>query len=181
MLERDLAQRAGLGWFGKNSMIINREFGSYQLIGSLLLNKKLELATKDIETDHCGTCTRCIDACPTNAIHQTERTVFSDRCISTFTIEMFKEVEPPKGYAKNSHEVFGCDICQEVCPWNRKPLKNIESIQESRLVNFFNRDLNLIISELEKMSNKGFKTFFKGTSFERVGKRGLIKNLRPYL
>ncbi len=181
VLERDLAQRAGLGWFGKNSMLINKSFGSYQLIGSLLLNQKLEVASREIEVDHCGNCTRCIDACPTKAILPGRRTIDSSLCISTFTIETFKDEAAPAGYPVESQEVFGCDICQEVCPWNRKPLSVTSPLQESKLVSFFNRDLNLIIQDIESMSNKGFKTFFKHTSFERVGKRGLLKNLRPYL
>jgi epoxyqueuosine reductase len=181
VLERDLAQRAGLGWFGKNSMIISREFGSYNLIGSLLLNQKFELEQKEIEADHCGTCTRCIDACPTKAIIPGSRTIDSNLCISTFTIELFKDAEPPTGYPVESQEVFGCDICQEVCPWNIKTLKGVEELGESKLVEFFNRDLKDICSEIELMSNKQFKTFFKDTSFERVGKKGLLKNLKYYL
>ncbi len=181
VLERDLAYRAGLGWFGKNSMIINREFGSYNLIGSLLLNKKLHLNKNQLETDHCGTCTRCIDACPTNAILTDQRTIDSNKCISTFTIEMFKDTLPPKGYPVETQEVFGCDICQEVCPWNIKSLKNVEEAEESKLVQFFNRDLKDICTDIELMSNKQFKTFFRHTSFERVGKKGLLKNLKYYL
>lgn len=181
VLERDLAWRSGLGWFGKNSMIINREYGSYNLIGSLLINTKLELKTTEVEPDHCGSCTRCIDACPTDAILPGQRTIDSKRCISTFTIELFKDATPPSGYPVETNEIFGCDICQEVCPWNNRSLKKIENIPESKLITFFNRDLESICSEIEAMSNKQFKTFFKQTSFERVGKRGLLKNLKYYL
>lgn len=183
VLERDLAFRSGLGWFGKNSMLINKEHGSYTLIGSLLLNQKLDIQTSNLEVDHCGNCTRCIDACPTNAIDPVKRTVNANHCISTFTIEMFKDVPPPKGYPVESQEVFGCDICQEVCPWNNKPLKkiNADHFEESDLVAFFNRELDPIIYDVEQMSNRQFKEFFKRTSFERVGKRGLLKNLKHYL
>lgn len=181
VLERDLAQRAGLGWFGKNSMIINREFGSYNLIGSLLLNQRFDISEQEVEPDHCGNCTRCLDACPTNAIIPGERTIDSNLCISTFTIELFKDATPPSGYPVASQEIFGCDICQEVCPWNIKSLKGVEELGESKLVDFFNRDLLEICNEIEKMSNKQFKIFFKNTSFERVGKKGLLKNLRYYL
>lgn len=180
VLERDLAYRSGLGWFGKNSMLISREFGSYTLIGSLLLNKKIDLTFRDLEPDHCGSCTRCIDACPTKAIYEDARVIDSNKCISTFTIETFRDEKPPQGYPVESHEVFGCDICQEVCPWNNKPLNNAQAAPESSLINFFNRDLDLIILDIEQMSNKGFKIFFKNTSFERVGKRGLLKNLKHY-
>ena len=181
VLERDLAERAGLGWFGKNSMIISQEFGSYHLIGSLLLNQKLELQTKNQIVDHCGTCTRCIDACPTDAIIPGKRTLDASKCISTFTIELFKDSTPPAGYPANSQEVFGCDICQEVCPWNNKPLNLIKSSDKSLLVDFFNRDLNVICDDINKMSNREFKLFFQNTSFERVGKQGLLKNLKYYL
>ena len=183
VLERDFAYQAGLGWFGKNSMLINRKHGSYQLIGSLLLNKKLNLKSKNLEVDHCGNCTRCIDACPTSAILKGTRTLDAKKCISTFTIETFKDEEPPKGYPSQNHEVFGCDICQEVCPWNGKPLEKVEpnSLNSNLLVNFFNRDLKIIMEDLEVMSNKGFKTKFKNTSLERLGKKGLLKNLKYYL
>jgi epoxyqueuosine reductase len=181
VLERDLAFRSGLGWFGKNSMLINKKHGSYTLIGSLLINQKLNLELPRIDTDHCGNCTRCIDACPTKAIETNARRIDSAKCISTFTIETFKDVEPPSGYPTETQEIFGCDICQEVCPWNSKPLKNSELGESNDLIDFFNRDLNLIISDIEEMSNKQFKTFFKRTSFERGGKRGLLKNLKHYL
>lgn len=181
VLERDLAYRSGLGWFGKNSMLIQRALGSYNIIGSLLINQKLALKKPKLELDHCGHCTRCIDACPTKAISLKERTINSAKCISCFTIETFKDSSPPLGYPSASHDVFGCDICQEVCPWNSKTLSLVSEIQGSELVDFFNRSLGDIYSDIESMSNKGFKTFFKQTSFERVGKKGLLKNLKYYL
>ena len=180
VLERDLAYRAGLGWFGKNSMLINKEFGSYQLIGSLILNKELGLTLKEIETDHCGTCTRCIDACPTNAILD-NTTIDASKCISTFTIETFKDESPPKGYPTKTNEVFGCDICQQVCPWNTKPLSKVESLLTSKWYDFFNRSFDKIYKEISEMSNNEFKKFFKGSSFERGGKRALLKNLKLFI
>ena len=181
VLERDLAQRSGLGWFGKNSMLISQEFGSYNLIGSLLLNKKFDFKTPSIVVDHCGNCTKCISACPTNAIMGDQRTVDSSKCISTYTIELFKDATPPEGYPTDSNEVFGCDICQEVCPWNDKPMQRADGIDQSNLIEFFNRDLVEIIKELEVMSNRQYKILFTKTSFERVGKQGLVKNLKYYL
>lgn len=174
VLERDLAYRAGLGWFGKNTMLLNRKFGSYFLIGSLILKEKLEFNKPSIEADHCGSCTRCIDACPTNALK--ERELDSQKCISTFTIETFKEEMPPLGYPTQTNEVFGCDICQEVCPWVNKTLGK-ESIEKSWLVDFFNRSQNEIKEEVEALSNKQFKEKFRRTSLERLGKKGLLKNL----
>lgn len=182
VLERDFAQQVGLGWFGKNSMLINREYGSFNLIGTLIFNQKLKLDQKEIETDHCGQCTRCLDACPTNAIEKDSRTLIAKRCISTYTIELFKEAEPPKGYPTQSNEVFGCDICQDVCPWNTKPLERSEEyiFRQDSIVHFFNRNKEDILKDLEAMSNNDFKKFFKHTSFQRVSKKGLIKNLNKY-
>ena len=172
VLERDLAYRSGLGWFGKNSMLINKKHGSFFLIASLLLPKKLSLQEKIVlETDHCGTCTRCIDTCPTEAI-ASNRTIISEKCISTFTIEMFKEAKPPKGYPSERGEIFGCDICQDVCPWNRRPLLNATSDQEVPFEKTFSQ------VDLELMSNREFRRVFKGTSLERTGRVGLLKNIK---
>jgi epoxyqueuosine reductase len=181
VLERDLAQRSGLGWFGKNSMLINQEFGSYNLIGSLLLTQKILVTKASLEVDHCGSCNRCILACPTNAILDENRSIDASKCISNFTIELFKDEAPPVGYPANSHEIFGCDICQEVCPWNDKSLKKVTDLPESKMVDFFNRELKDIYQNIEVMSNREYKEFFKHTSFERTGKKGFLKNLKYYL
>lgn len=182
VLERDLAKRAGLGWIGKNSMLINRSYGSYFLIASLLLDQKLEIVRKQIEVDHCGNCTKCIDACPTSCILD-NRTIDAGKCISTFTIEMFKDCEPPTGF-NDSEYFFGCDICQDVCPWNNKPLLEAEILDyKTERQNFFNdfflsQDKDKIIEKLEMMSNREFQRVFKGTSLFRTGRIGLIKNLK---
>jgi len=183
ILERDLAYRAGLGWFGKNSMLISREHGSYFLIGSLLLNQKLNIESKEVSPDHCGKCSLCIDACPTLAIDPTSRTIKADLCLSTFTIEVMKEAAPPPGYEKSRGEIFGCDICQDVCPWNKKLLKTKDikefmSVRSLRFIEWLQRDPQLIINELDMMSKRGVKKFFQGTVFERPGKIGWIKNLK---
>lgn len=172
VLERDLAQRAGLGWFGKNSMLINKSHGSYFLISSIFLDQKLNLKNKEIEADHCGSCTRCIDACPTEAIIE-NRQIDAARCISTFTIEQFKDdVVPPDGYPTPRGEIFGCDICQDVCPWNSKPLlrSKVGSYVEFEKI-FQNLDL-------KNISNREFKRVFKGTSLERTGRVGIMKNIK---
>ena len=171
VLERDLAFRAGLGWFGKNSMLINQKKGSFFLISSILLDQELNLSTKTLETDHCGNCTRCIVACPTDAI-VSDRVIDANKCISTFTIETFKEAEPPKGYPTARGEIFGCDICQEVCPWNSKPLLN--SVSDNKEVHFEEIFQN---TDLNQISNREFKRIFKGTSLERTGRVGLLKNI----
>lgn len=176
VLERDLAYRSGLGWFGKNSMLISQKEGSYTIIGSLILNKRLDITNRSIEIDHCGNCTLCIDQCPTSAIIG-NKVVDASKCISTYTIELFKEAQPPKGYPTKSSEIYGCDICQEVCPWNNRPLKNAKEVKVPEIFEFFNKDNKEIIQELEGMSNREFRRKFKMTPLERTGRLGLIKNL----
>lgn len=178
VLERDLAYKAGLGWFGKNTMLISRKHGSYFLIGSILLSTKLELESNiHIEADHCGNCTKCIDACPTDAIID-NKVLDASRCISTFTIEEFKPAPSPQGFEKVENIIFGCDICQEVCPWNNKPLqKSIPSSEKVEWMKFFNDELEVLIEKLNQMSNREYKRFFKGTPLERTGRVGMLKNL----
>jgi epoxyqueuosine reductase len=182
VLERDLALRAGLGWIGKNSMLINQKHGSYFIIASLFLDIKLPMVSNNIETDHCGTCTKCIDACPTDCILD-NKTIDASRCISTFTIEMFKDCEAPKGF-DSSQYFFGCDICQDVCPWNNKPLEEVKLLENSRERQqffsefFLKKNKKEIILKLESMSNREYQRVFKGTSFQRTGRLGLLKNLK---
>lgn len=190
VLDRDLAFRSGLGWYGKNSMLINRKEGSFTIIASLLLNIKLELPTKPLESDHCGQCTRCIEACPTQAIDPLTRTIVAQDCISTFTIEEFKlDTHPSEKMNLSSGFIFGCDICQDVCPWNTRidrTLKNKEPIKlnssQNKIIDFFLKTKATdIFNKIFSMSNKQFKTIFSNTSFERSGKNGLLKNLKLYL
>ncbi len=180
VLERDLAYKTGLGWFGKNSMIINKEHGSYFFIASILVNKKLEIKNiNKLETDHCGTCTNCIDDCPTLAIDPNTRTIITDKCISTYTIELFKdETSPPKGYENQSY-VFGCDICQEVCPWNTKPITNAKEINlDKKIHHQLNQTANLEnIDQLKNESNRSFRKIFEFSPISRTGKIGFLKNI----
>jgi epoxyqueuosine reductase len=187
ILERDLAFRAGLGWFGKNSMLIHQKEGSYFIIGSLLLNQKLKFETSKADVDHCGQCTACIDACPTKAIDGETRTVIASQCISTYTIEIFKDAEAPKGFEKSRGEFFGCDICQDVCPWNRKPLARVIGTLKlpERLAFlrdwFFDLPIRDLVKIIEAESNRGFKKKLLGTPFDRPGKEGWLKNLKSIL
>jgi epoxyqueuosine reductase len=185
VLERDLAYRAGLGWFGKNSMLINQKYGSYFMIGSLLLNQKLPLSQNKVDMDHCGQCTACADACPTDAIDLETRTLTANKCISTFTIEIFKDATPPEGFEKSRGEFFGCDICQDVCPWNKKTLKEVPpkfSIKpELKFLEewFYQKSKNELTEVIEADSNRGLRKKLAGTAFDRPGKKGWLKNLRP--
>ena len=189
VLERDLAKRAGLGWFGKNSMLINRNHGSFFIIGSLLLDKKLDLKERTYEVDHCGQCTRCIDACPTEAIDAETRTIIAKDCISTFTIEQFKlETIPSEKMNLKEGTLFGCDICQDVCPWNKRVDRQEKFSKMSwnqnhkKILDFFLlRPIPEVHQSLESMSGKEFERVFDKTSFARSGRRGLLKNIRLYL
>ena len=199
VLERDLAMRAGLGWFGKNSMMINRDHGSFFIIGSLLLNKEIPKENrienqKNLETDHCGQCTRCIDACPTNAIDPVSRTIIAKDCISTFTIEQFKlDTVPSEKMTLKEGTIFGCDICQDVCPWNKRVDRQMKNQSpeikmnflhenQSKIINFFlKRSVQEVAEELNYLSEGSFKRLFSNTAFERSGKRGILKNLIFYI
>jgi epoxyqueuosine reductase len=188
VLDRDLAYRAGLGWFGKNSMLINPKQGSFFMIGSLLLSQKLELPMKSVETDHCGSCQACVRDCPTLAIDEKNRQIIASRCISTFTIETFKPAPPIEGHVENgSGEIFGCDICQDVCPWNRRPIRRArerewtKSSKSSFLRDFFlTPPPEEVEAALKKMSKREFKRVFKHTSLERTGRDGMIKNIQLF-
>lgn len=190
VLERDLAMRSGLGWFGKNSMLINRKHGSFLIIGSLLLNQEIKEDKMKIETDHCGQCTRCVDACPTEAIDPATRTITAKDCISTFTIEQFKlDTIPSEKMTLKDGFIFGCDICQDVCPWNKRIDRQSVSTDDAftnplqnKILSFFLFKKPIELSnELQSLSEGQFKKIFSGTSFERSGKRGILKNIRYYL
>lgn len=182
VMERDLAFRAGLGWFGKNSMLINKSEGSYFIIGSLLLNKKLPFETRPLDTDHCGQCRACIEACPTLAIDEETRTLKADKCISTFTIEIMKEASPPPGMEKSRGEIFGCDICQDVCPWNTKPLvKTPASLSFEKFPSvgtLFHKSPQELQSFFESETGRGVQRELEGTALSRPGKKGWLKNLK---
>lgn len=187
VLERDLAYRSGLGWFGKNSMLINRHHGSFLMIGSLLLDKKFAIEKRKYESDHCGQCRACIEACPTDALVEGQKTLIAEKCISTFTIEHFKEVAAPAGMENGQGEIFGCDICQDVCPWNLRPLRlglkaasseEFQKKNEKILKTFLRPDLATVIEKVASYSSRGFAKEFRDTPLGRTGKRGLLKNLK---
>lgn len=173
VLDRDLAFRAGLGWFGKSSMLIHPKLGTLHLIGSILLSQKFDHPLRKVEADYCGACQRCMETCPTKAIIE-PKVVEASKCISCFTLEHFKKVAAPEGYENQSY-IAGCDRCQEVCPWNKKHL--ISEGELTPLEKSFEKKNEEIQKEIEALSKKDYLRRFRGTSFYRLGKRGFLKNL----
>lgn len=168
LLERDFARRAGLGWFGKNTMLIHKRLGSYTLLGALLLDCVLQ-PDEPFATNHCGTCTRCLDACPTDAFAGPFQ-LDARRCISYLTIELRGTI--PTDLRRGIGEwVFGCDVCQEVCPWNRKAPPGAEPALAPAAVG---RTLDLI--ELLGLSEAEFRERFRDTALWRSRRRGVLRN-----
>lgn len=166
ILERELAQRAGLGWIGKNSMLINPQAGSTFFLAEILLGIELEPDEK-FSTDHCGTCSRCITACPTNCILP-NRTVDANRCISYLTIELKKEI-PENLRNQIGDWIFGCDICQQVCPWNRFA-QPADTAFETKI------PLPVLTSDLV-LTSVEFNQRFKKSPIKRSKRRGYLRNL----
>lgn len=166
LLERDLAQRAGIGWVGKNTCLIHPEHGSYFLLSEILLDLELE-PDPPFVTDHCGTCRRCIEACPTDCILP-DRTIDATRCISYMTIEL-KEDIPLELRDKVGNWVFGCDICQMVCPWNRFAGDADPAFEQ--------REVNPALSVDLTLTPQDFNQRFKGSPVKRTKRRGYLRNV----
>lgn len=166
ILERELAQRAGLGWIGKNSMLINPQAGSTFFLAEILLGIELEPDEK-FSTDHCGTCTRCITACPTHCILP-NRTIDSNRCISYLTIELKDEI-PENLRTQIDNWIFGCDICQQVCPWNRFA-QPADSAFETKI------PLPVLTSDLV-LTSEEFNLRYKKSPIKRTKRRGYLRNI----
>jgi epoxyqueuosine reductase len=171
VLERTWAERSGLGWVGKNGNLINKKSGSFYFIATLITDLELEY-DDPFAKDYCGTCTKCIDACPTEAILP-GKVVDGSRCISYFTIELKEMLIPGEMKGKFDNWIFGCDTCQDVCPWNRfsKPHKEPAFTALPRI-------LDLSTKEWEEMTEDGFKKAFHHSPLKRTKFAGIQRNLR---
>jgi epoxyqueuosine reductase len=174
LLERDLARRAGLGWFGKNTNLLNPQLGSFFFLGALLLD--LELAPDaPFEADRCGSCTRCLDACPTDAFVG-PRKLDATRCISYLTIEL-KEAIPEPLRERLGGLIYGCDVCQDVCPYNIKFAKVLpEGSPYAPREALGTKDARTLARELLMMDQPEFSAAFKGSPMKRAKRRGLARN-----
>ena len=171
VLERTWAQKSGLGWVGKNGNLITKQSGSFYFIATLITD--LELKYDDpFAKDYCGTCTKCIDACPTDAILN-DKIIDGSKCISYFTIELKDALLPDEMKNKFENWMFGCDICQDICPWNRFTSPHHE-------INFtpIAEVLNLSTKEWETMSEDNFKKVFADSPIKRTKYKGIQRNLK---
>ncbi len=169
ILERDLAQRAGLGWIGKNTCLIAPGIGSYFFLAEILLDIEIH-PDPPFETDHCGTCTRCIQACPTGCILP-NRTLDASRCISYLTIELKGEI-PESLRPPMDNWIFGCDICQMVCPWNRFASPDVDPQLAGQGIPH-----QPSLAEEILLSTEEFNRKFKASPIQRTKRRGYLRNI----
>ena len=171
VLERSWAVKSGLGWVGKNGNLITKDNGSFFFIATLITDLELE-ADNPFVKDYCGTCTRCIDACPTEAILP-NKVINGSKCISYFTIELKDMLIPVEMQNKFENKMFGCDVCQDVCPWNRfsKPNNEIEFTPLNEVLNFSKNDW-------EELTEESFKIIFKQSPLKRSKFEGIKRNLK---
>jgi len=176
ILERDLARRAGLGWIGKNTMLLNPERGSFFFLGALLLELDLE-PDAPFDADRCGTCTRCLDACPTDAF-VAPHVMDARRCISYLTIEHRGDIDPALRPLMGDL-LYGCDICQDVCPWNvrfSRALSEPSPFAAREAVS--GKDAATLAAELTAMQQEEFAVRFRGSPMKRAKLAGLQRNAR---
>lgn len=171
VLERSWAQRSGLGWIGKNGNLINKGSGSFFFIATLITDIALEY-DDPLAKDYCGSCTRCIDACPTGAILD-DKVVNGSQCISYYTIELKDMLIPEAMKGKFDNWLFGCDVCQEVCPWNRfsSPTHETAFSPIPEILNFSTQDW-------EELTEENFKKIFRHSPIRRTKFSGIKRNLR---
>ena len=169
VLERDWAARAGIGWVGKNTLLIHPKHGSYFFLAELIID--LELDYDAPIRDYCGTCTACIDACPTDAISEAGYVMDGSKCISYLTIELKDEI-PSYFKGKMEDWMYGCDICQEVCPWNRFSSEHDEA-------DFYASDdlMNMSKEQWQNITEDQFNELFRGSAVKRTKFNGLKRNI----
>lgn len=172
VMERVFAKHSGIGWIGKNTCIINKKLGSFLFLGGILTDLKLE--PDSMVPDYCGSCTACIDACPTQAIVESHK-LDARRCISYLTIEHRGDIDSEL-LGKMGNHLFGCDICQDVCPWNRKSPRTTRPEFQPR-DGFFNPDLTQFAKRVKEKYPHGFKN----SPLKRAKKEGLLRNARQTL
>lgn len=169
VLDKAWAAKSGLGWVGKNNNLITRQSGSFFFIAELIVDLELEEDTPT--TDHCGTCTRCIDACPTGAI-ESAYVVNGSKCISYFTIELKDEI-PEEYRGTFDNWVFGCDVCQDVCPWNRFAAPHQEELFKPK-----SDILDWEKSNWEEITKEVFNKVFKESAVKRAKYEGFVRNIK---
>lgn len=170
VLERSWAVRSGLGWIGKNGNLLNKQAGSFFFIATLILDLELEYDVA-FAGDYCGTCRKCIDACPTEAITP-DKVVDGSKCISYFTIELKEQLIPENMKGRFDDWLFGCDVCQDVCPWNRfaRPTELQAFTPIPAILNFRTEDW-------EELTEEGFKEIFRHSALKRAHWSGIRRNL----
>ena len=167
VMERSWAEKSGIGWIGKNSLLLRKYEGSFFFLAELIID--MDLPEDNFENDHCGSCTKCIDACPTDAIVQPE-VIDSNRCISHMTIELHGAL--PSDFKESiSPWVFGCDICQDVCPWNRHSKPHNEDRFNAGVWKDWNEN------DWKEITEETFGRVFKKSAIKRTGFQGLKRNL----
>ena len=169
VLDKAWAEKSGLGWVGKNSNLINKQSGSYFFVSELILD--IELEEDGPVKDYCGTCTKCIDACPTGAIIS-DKVIDAKKCISYLTIELKDSIIDNQFKDQMNGWAFGCDVCMDVCPWNRfaKPNTTEEFQPKEELLNMTNSDWEEITSEV-------FEVVFEKSAIKRTKIEGLKRNI----
>jgi len=170
VLDKAWAQRSGLGWVGKHSLLLSKQHGSFFFLCELIIDLEL-MYDFSIATDHCGNCTRCIDACPTDAL-QGPRIVDAGKCISYLTIELKDEI-PSEFSDKMSNWVFGCDICQDVCPWNKFSIAHNEPAFQPN-----EEMMKMTKKEWQEITEDTFKRIFKKSAVKRTKFSGLKRNIK---
>ena len=170
VMEREWAQLSGLGWNGKNTLTINPKRGSYFFLAEIIIDLEVE---PDVPLkDHCGTCTRCIDACPTQAIDMNGYWLDASKCISYLTIEL-KDNIPEEFSGNMDNWMFGCDICQQVCPWNKFSRQHQEPAFKPK-----EQLLDMTAGEWKEITKEVFEDLFAGSAVKRTGYEGLKRNIR---